>query len=83
MFLAFEADILRSGVRRLEKLANILPNNNHLLSTPAPRGSSIFDMFFLHFLNVKLKNSVEFNVKCTKFLIFKNNFNDSGIWIFL
>ena len=55
MFLAFEADILRSGVRRLEKLANILPNNNHLLSTPAPTGSSIFEMlFFFPILHGKL-----------------------------
>ena len=54
MFLAFEADILRSGVRRLEKLANILPNNNHLLSTPAPTGLSICDIklyIYLYLVN--------------------------------
>ena len=56
MFLAFKADILRSGVRRLEKLANILPNNNHLLSTPAPTGSlleGVQKVFALAFLSLE------------------------------
>ena len=53
MFLAFKADILRSGVRRLEKLANILPNN-HLVSTPASTGLMLLKGNYCYFVRFLL-----------------------------
>ena len=53
MFLAFKADILRSGVRRLEKLANILPNN-HLVSTPASTGLVLLKLSYCYFVDFLL-----------------------------
>ena len=53
MFLAFKADILRSGVRRLEKLANILPNN-HLVSTPASTGLVLLKLSYCYFVDLLL-----------------------------